>query len=105
MLFKPNGIFEVPSIPALPGTINVQPREKMEALTHHPMETYLKERGNNPIVLRYGPNKYSIILINRSIVIAISKCKLRLSSTVKPDKCPNRKPRQKVILDANFTRT
>lgn len=38
----------------------------------------MKKRGNNPIVLRYGPNKYSIILINRSIVIAISKCKLCL---------------------------
>lgn len=38
----------------------------------------MKKRGNYPIVLRYGQNKYSIILINRSIVIAISKCKLHL---------------------------
>lgn len=78
MLFKSNGIFEVPSIPALPSAINLQHREKMEALSHHPMETYLKKRGNYSRVLRYGQNKYSIILINRSTVIAISKCKLHL---------------------------
>lgn len=48
MLFKPNDMLEVPSIPALPGAINVQHREKMEALSHRPMETYLKKRETIP---------------------------------------------------------